>query len=118
MQAPGLPSIVGKQGCAKAAQRAGAAGMVDMYMRKYDVADLLRPDAGSFERNQTFGAACAARGVYVHPHHNWFLSTAHSEADIRRTLEVTDEEVRGKTGTFAIRASQISEKIPKGIASV
>ena len=50
-----------------------------------------KDDAGGFERNRVFGAACAARGVYVHPHHNWFLSTAHSEADIRRTLEVTDE---------------------------
>lgn len=30
------------------------------------------------------------RGVYLHPWHNWFLSTAHSEADIERVLEVTD----------------------------
>jgi len=48
----------------------------------------------SFERNRVFGAACAARGVYVHPHHNWFLTTAHTEADIRRTLEVTDAAFR------------------------
>ena len=46
---------------------------------------------GGFERNRIFGAACAARGVYVHPHHNWFLSAAHTEADIRRTLDVTDQ---------------------------
>jgi len=44
-----------------------------------------------FERNKIFGAACAARGVFMHPHHNWFLSTAHTEADIRRTLDVTDD---------------------------
>ncbi len=43
-----------------------------------------------FERSKIFGAACAARGVWVHPHHNWFLSAAHTDADIRRTLEVTD----------------------------
>jgi glutamate-1-semialdehyde 2,1-aminomutase len=49
-----------------------------------------RDDAGSFERNRVFAAACAVRGVYIHPHHNWFLTAAHSEADIRRTLEVTD----------------------------
>jgi glutamate-1-semialdehyde 2,1-aminomutase len=47
-------------------------------------------DDPKFARNRVFGAACAARGVFVHPHHNWFLSAAHSEADIRRTLEVTD----------------------------
>ena len=40
---------------------------------------------------QRVSAACAAHGVYLHPHHNWFLSAAHSEDDIRRTLEVTDE---------------------------
>jgi glutamate-1-semialdehyde 2,1-aminomutase len=44
-----------------------------------------------FERSKVFGAACAARGVYIHPHHNWFLSAAHTEADIRRTLDVADE---------------------------
>jgi len=43
-----------------------------------------------FAMNKVFCAAAAARGVYFHPHHNWFLSTAHTEADIRRTLEVTD----------------------------
>jgi glutamate-1-semialdehyde 2,1-aminomutase len=47
-------------------------------------------DDPGFERNKAFGAACAGRGVYVHPHHNWFLSTAHTETDIRRTLDVTD----------------------------
>ena len=33
---------------------------------------------------------CAARGVYLHPHHNWFLSAALGEADVARVLEVTD----------------------------
>ena len=54
-------------------------------------------DDPGFERNKVFGATCAARGVYVHPHHNWFLSAAHTEQDIRRTLDVTDvafKEVR------------------------
>ena len=30
------------------------------------------------------------RGVYLHPHHNWFLSAALGEADVDRVLEVTD----------------------------
>jgi glutamate-1-semialdehyde 2,1-aminomutase len=41
--------------------------------------------------NRTFCAAAAERGVYFHPHHNWFLSSAHTEADIDRTLAVADE---------------------------
>lgn len=40
------------------------------------------------------------RGVFVHPWHNWFLSTAHTSADIDRVLEATE-------GAFAYLASQI-----------
>jgi glutamate-1-semialdehyde 2,1-aminomutase len=29
--------------------------------------------------------------VYLHPHHNWFVSAAHTDADIDRTLDVADE---------------------------
>lgn len=36
--------------------------------------------------NQAFCARMARRGVYLHPHHNWFLSYAHKEADIEKTL--------------------------------
>jgi glutamate-1-semialdehyde 2,1-aminomutase len=48
-------------------------------------------DEGRFARSRLFCTECCRRGVYFHPHHNWFLSAAHTEADIRRTLEVTDE---------------------------
>jgi len=37
--------------------------------------------------NQRFGAAMARRGVFLHPHHNWFISLAHSEEDIGVTVE-------------------------------
>jgi glutamate-1-semialdehyde 2,1-aminomutase len=48
-------------------------------------------DGGKFTRSRLFCTECCRRGVYFHPHHNWFLSAAHTEEDIRRTLEVTDE---------------------------
>ena len=48
-------------------------------------------DQGSFVRSRLFGAACAARGVYLHPHHNWFLSAAHTERDVAWVLEATEE---------------------------
>jgi glutamate-1-semialdehyde 2,1-aminomutase len=41
--------------------------------------------------NQRFGAAMARRGVFLHPHHNWFLSLAHTEADIALTVEKARE---------------------------
>ncbi|MCW5889031.1 MAG: aminotransferase class III-fold pyridoxal phosphate-dependent enzyme [bacterium] len=48
-------------------------------------------DAGSFERSRRFAAACALGGVYLHPHHNWFVSAAFGDAELARTLEVTEE---------------------------
>lgn len=44
----------------------------------------------SFERSFTFSSEAAKRGAYLHPWHNWFISAAHSEDDVRDTLEITD----------------------------
>lgn len=48
-----------------------------------------------FGRSRSFAAACAEGGVYLAPYHNWFLSAAHTESDIARILEVTDEAFAG-----------------------
>ncbi len=37
--------------------------------------------------NQEFSARMAAKGVYLHPHHNWFLSYAHKKEDVNETIE-------------------------------
>ncbi|HEU4808190.1 MAG TPA: aminotransferase class III-fold pyridoxal phosphate-dependent enzyme [Homoserinimonas sp.] len=42
------------------------------------------------ELGRRFSQYCVDNGVYLHPTHNWFVSAAHSEQDIRDTLEVTD----------------------------
>ncbi|GIW39956.1 MAG: glutamate-1-semialdehyde 2,1-aminomutase [Candidatus Binatia bacterium] len=57
-------------------------------------------DRGSFERSRLFCAECVRGGVYFHPYHNWFLSAAHTEEDIRRTLEVTDAAFSAVRRTF------------------
>jgi len=44
----------------------------------------------NFLRSQLFCGECARRGVFFHPHHNWFLSAAHTGQDIEQTLEVAD----------------------------
>ncbi|MFC3510489.1 aminotransferase class III-fold pyridoxal phosphate-dependent enzyme [Amycolatopsis halotolerans] len=44
----------------------------------------------SLERAACWTAACLELGVYVHPWHNWFLSTAHGDEDIAAALERTD----------------------------
>ena len=46
--------------------------------------------AGTFDRANVFTGEAARRGVWLHPWHNWFLSTAHTDADIQLTLERTD----------------------------
>lgn len=48
------------------------------------------PAAMEIPRAMKFASEAAKRGVYLHPSHNWFLSAAHSEEDIARTLEITD----------------------------
>jgi glutamate-1-semialdehyde 2,1-aminomutase len=51
----------------------------------------------TFDHDNDFALAEAwtphtiARGVYVHPYHNWFLSAAHSKDDVDEALRRTDE---------------------------
>jgi glutamate-1-semialdehyde 2,1-aminomutase len=54
-----------------------------------------------FARVRAWGNACARNGVYLHPIHNGFLSTAHDEAIIDEALERTDRafaELRRELG--------------------
>lgn len=44
----------------------------------------------NFERANLWCAEAARGGAYFHPWHNWFLSAAHTEEDVRRALEATD----------------------------
>lgn len=44
----------------------------------------------NFVRSQLFCSECTKRGVFLHPHHNWFISCAHTEKDIKETLETAD----------------------------
>jgi glutamate-1-semialdehyde 2,1-aminomutase len=39
---------------------------------------------------QVFCREMIARGVFLHPHHNWFLCAAHTDADVDYALEVAD----------------------------
>ncbi len=40
---------------------------------------------------QAWCSECTKRGAFFTSHHNWFLSTAHTEADINHTLDICDE---------------------------
>jgi glutamate-1-semialdehyde 2,1-aminomutase len=41
-----------------------------------------------FETNRFFCGEAARRGIFLHPHHNWFVCAAMQEADIQKTLDV------------------------------
>jgi glutamate-1-semialdehyde 2,1-aminomutase len=51
---------------------------------------LLFADDPEFEKSLAWAALCARHGVYLHPVHNWFLSTAHDAATIDAALARTD----------------------------
>ena len=55
-------------------------------------------------RNQRFAVECLERGVFFHPHHNWFISAAHTRADVDRALEVAGEAFDGVARAFGSRA--------------
>lgn len=49
------------------------------------------PDDPTFEKNRYFCGEAARRGIFFHPHHNWFVCAAMEEKDIRHTLDVSSE---------------------------
>jgi len=54
----------------------------------------------AYQRAMTFCGEAAAHGAIVHPRHNWFLSSAHTDADIDRVLEATDAAFRAVRASF------------------
>lgn len=42
------------------------------------------------EKSKVFCEECYKRGVFFHPFHNWFISSALTEEDIKKTHEVTE----------------------------
>jgi glutamate-1-semialdehyde 2,1-aminomutase len=51
---------------------------------------LLFGDDPEFAKGLAWAGHCAHHGVYLHPVHNWFLSTAHDAAVVDAALERTD----------------------------
>lgn len=51
----------------------------------------------SFRQQQHLCAAAARNGLFLHPHHNWFLSAAHTSEIIQETLERFEVTVKGIT---------------------
>lgn len=61
---------------------------------------ILFDDDPDFARGALFVTEALARGVYLHPWHNMFLSAAHGPADIDRALEATDAALAAVAARF------------------
>ena len=54
----------------------------------------------NYKRAQLFCKECSLNGVYFFWHHNMFLSAAHTEEDIRKTLDVADKAFKAVKDKF------------------
>jgi len=83
---------MGRRLCDGLAERAAAAGF-DVTLSGPPAIPYMTfaADEGGFDRNRVFCGAAARRGVLFHPHHNWFLSAAHTSDDIDEALAVSEE---------------------------
>jgi glutamate-1-semialdehyde 2,1-aminomutase len=48
-------------------------------------------DDESLMLHQDWCGECTKRGAYFTSHHNWFVSVAHTDADIKKTLNIADD---------------------------
>ncbi|MEN8186784.1 MAG: aminotransferase class III-fold pyridoxal phosphate-dependent enzyme [Bacteroidota bacterium] len=48
-------------------------------------------DDPTLKLHQKWCAECTQRGAYFTSHHNWFVSTAHNEEDLKLTLDIADD---------------------------
>lgn len=55
-------------------------------------------DDDSRRRADIFAAACGAVGLYIHPRHNWFVSTAHDDRDLADALAAVDAGMEAVSG--------------------
>ena len=60
-----------------------------------------KDDHGRHDRMKLFAGECSRNGVYLAPRHNWFISAAHTEDDIKQTLAVTEQAFAAVRRQFA-----------------
>lgn len=72
-------------------EQAAAAGLKIIYTGPPAIPFMRFEGDNDFSVNRFFCGEAAKRGIFLHPHHNWFLSGAHTVEDINKTLQVTEE---------------------------
>lgn len=72
-------------------ERGKAYGIEVIMSGPYTIPFMRIGNDANFLKKQCFSGVCAKRGVIFHPHHNWFTSCAHTEEDVKKSLEVAEE---------------------------
>lgn len=89
-----------KQGIKSQAEELG----LDIHYTGHPVMPFMRFEGDAdLSLNRFFCGEAAKRGIFLHPHHNWFICAAHTKEDIERTLEVTRQ-------CFALTAEEMTKK--------
>ncbi|HEY9161918.1 MAG TPA: aminotransferase class III-fold pyridoxal phosphate-dependent enzyme [Desulfomonilia bacterium] len=71
--------------------QANAAG-INVHYTGHPVMPFMRFDNDAdYSLNRLFCGEAAKRGVFLHPHHNWFVCREHTKDDIDRTIDVAGE---------------------------
>lgn len=83
--------VIGQQFRDGLAQQARAVGIGIRQSGPPQMPTVLFDDDPDCAKGYAFCQEALARGVYLHPKHNMFLSMAHTEADIREALGATHE---------------------------
>ena len=74
-------------------------------------------DDESLMLHQQWCGECTRRGAYFTSHHNWFISTAHTDEDIQRTLDIVDDALKrfeSNGGNSAMRTDRPGIGTPCG----
>jgi len=88
------PSVMREQGeslCSGLREQAQAAGFGVTISGPAAIPFMTFTDDSEFALSRRFAGLCADGGVFIHPLHNWFLSTAHSAEDIEQALSITTD---------------------------
>ena len=90
-----------RQGLAYQAKQNGLnvtqSGPVQLPFLSFDADDL---ENRNIPRALLFTSEAVKHGVYFHPTHNWFLSAAHTQEDVEKTLAVTGRAFKAVRDAF------------------
>jgi glutamate-1-semialdehyde 2,1-aminomutase len=97
---PGHLRDIGQSLCAGLRERAANHGLRVRVSGPAALPFMTFADETNLHRSQHFAQEAMNRGVFFHPHHNWFLCAAHGQSDVEQALDVADEAFASVKKTF------------------